>query len=334
MRRLVWIALLCVTAWCGWWVFASQNLSRGVEIWFDDRRAEGWQADLSGVQINGFPFQLNATIDAPALVDPDTGVAFSTSRLILSAPAWWPGYVTLNLPQDGMMFATPRTKRTVLISSGIAKMRLKPSSALELESLTLSSGPVQVKSGEQELIGAQGIELGLMQNENQPNLYSVTANVAALRPGADQRRVLRVPEALPDTYESLVLDMKVLLTRPIDRSTLEVARPQPERVDLKLAEAEWGPMLLRTSAALDISETGLATGDISFQARNWRDMLTLLEAAGVIPASAKPQAENILTMLANGSGNPDTLDVALVARDGRLFLGFIPVAEISPLRLP
>ena len=334
MRRMIWILLFGAAIWSTWWLFASYNLSREINAWFDARRADGWQADLRGVHISGFPFHLNATIEAPALGDPQTGLAFDAGVLTFSAPAWWPGYVTLDLPQDGINFATPRAKSTLIIKSGRAEMRLHPGEALELQSLVLSSAAWQVDVFGDRKLSADGLDVTLTQDAEEASAYRLTASVAGLRPAATARTALRVPQAVPESFDSLQLDLKVRLTRPIDIQTLEVSRPQPQQLDLTLADATWGPMQLRAAASLQIDDRGLANGAMSFQARNWRGMLDLLENAELLPQQARPQFENILGMIANGGGNADALDIAFEARDGRLFLGFIPVAQLAPVRIP
>ena len=334
MRRLVWILLFGAALWSAWWLFASQSLTREINAWFDARRAEGWQADLRGLSVTGFPFRLDAVIEAPALGDPQTGLAFETRRLSASAPAWWPGYVTLSLPGDGIHFATPRAKSTLHMNSGIAELRLKPGEALELQSLVLTSGPWQVEIDGDRKFGADGLNMKIDQDEESAALYHFTADISQLRPAPSTRATFRVPKALPPSFDRLQLDFRARLSRPLDIQTLEVSRPQPQQIDLTLADASWGPMQLRATAALQMDAQGLATGDLSFQARNWRDMLALLENANFLPQQARSQIESVLTMIANGGGNPDTLDMGFDVRDGRLFLGFIPVGQLAPVRIP
>lgn len=334
MRRVIWLCLLAAALWSGWWVFAITSLRDGLADWFEEQRRAGWQADYSDIETSGFPFKLDARVVDLALADPQTGVAFRTPELRLSATAWWPGYVTLNLPRDGMDFASPRGSLQIVVEDGAADLRLKPGRGLEVESMSVTASTWSINTAQGQMMAADGLESAIVQNEETPEQYSFAVDVLNLRPGASQRVALGVPDVFPASYDSFLLDMTVRFDRPIDRRAIEKARPQPRRIDLRVAEAAWGALLIRAAAALDVSDRGLASGDVSLQARNWRDMLDLVQNAGKIDRPFRMQIENILSALARGGGNPDTLDLALELEDGTAFLGFIPVTKIPPLLLP
>lgn len=333
MLRLIWLFVIPAVLWCGWWALASSGLRTGTELWLEDRRAEGWQADASAISVKGFPTALTLTLDNPALADPDTGVAFSTDSLQLETPAWWPGHVTTTLPGGSFEVASPTLRHQIAIENGDAKLRLRPGAALELEHAGVTSGAWQVKAPAGTLWGASSLEVTAQQSSEIAEQYQFVANAPTLAPGQLIRRTLRIPADWPVAFDSLTAEGVVTFDRPIDRRAIEEKRPQPRAIDLKLAEAVWGELSLRTSANLVVSEQGLATGDISFQARNWQEILKLAEVAGVLPAALIPQFENVLGTLARGGGNPDALDLAVKVQDGAIFLGFIPLGQLPPLAL-
>ncbi len=330
MERLIWMITVFVLVWTGWWFFAAQSLQSGLDQWFADRRTEGWQADNSDIQSSGFPFTLQKTLVAPALADPETGVAFSTSALTFSAPAWWPGYVTVSFPNDDIVMASPKGRQVINSDGARAEMRLKPGSALELEEMALTSGAWSLTAPEGSLMAARGLTLRIHENENVALAYDVTFDAPAFQPGTIPRNRLRIPSDWPIAFDNLSLDATVAFDRVIDRATIEDARPQPTRVELHLLEAVWGTLLLRASTDLKVSPEGMLNGDLSLQARNWRALLDLAHSAGTVPPALLPQLESILQALAQGTGNPDTIDVTLSLRDGRMFLGFIPLGP-APL---
>lgn len=333
MRRLLWLVGVFALIWSGWWFFAATSLQTGIAQWFEDRRAEGWQADLADTHISGFPTSIGVKLIDPVLADPETGVAFETSTLDISAPAWWPGYVNVLFPPEGMVFATPQGRRTLQTTQASADLRLRPGAALEVEESALTSGPWNLTAPEGSLMAAQGLTLRMQQSQTTAAQYDVTFDAPAFQPGSLPREALRVPATWPIAFDSLALDMTVLLDRPIDRTTLEDARPQPRRIDLRLVEAVWGTLSLRSAATLDVTEAGVLDGTVSLQARNWRDMLDLAQTAGTLPDALRPQVENILGALARGGGNPDTLDLELTLRDGTAFIGFIPLGPVPRLIL-
>ncbi|MEM9578461.1 MAG: DUF2125 domain-containing protein [Pseudomonadota bacterium] len=325
MRRLIRGVTVFALIWAGWWVFASHSLQASMEQWLSDRRAEGWQAETSGIESSGFPFFLQKTLVAPALADPETGVAFSTSALELRAPVLWPGYVTLSFPPDEIVLASPQGQQAINAEGARAELRLKPGTALELEEMALTSGAWSLTAPEGSLMAAQGLTLRLRQNEDLALAYDLTFEAPAFQPGTIPRSALRIPADWPLAFDTLSLDATVVFDRVIDRAIIEEARPQPTRLDLRVLEAVWGTLLLRASTDLNVSPDGRLTGDLSLQARNWRGLLDLADAAGTVPPALLPQIESVLQALAQGTGNPDTIDVTLSLRDGRAFLGFIPL---------
>ncbi len=330
MRRLIWLAVVFVLVWSGWWFFASSSMKNGIDVWLSDRRAEGWQAEVVETRTGGYPFALEAIMVSPVLADPDSGVAFSASQLEIAAPAWWPGYVSVTFPQDNMVFASPLLRHTVQAQTAIADFRLHPGTALEVEELALRSGTWVLATPQGSLMGADGLTLSMLQAPDDPNRYSFVLDAPAFEPGRLPRSALRVPEDWPVAFDSLALAMEITFDRPFDRTTLEDARPQPRRVDLELAEAQWGALSLLGAATLDVAPGGLLSGEVSLQARNWQDILTLAETAGALPPELRPQLERVLGALARSSGNPDNIDAALTLRDGRIFVGFIPLGR-APL---
>lgn len=330
MRRLIWLAVLFAALWSGWWYFASVSLQIGLEAWLADRRAEGWQAEVSEMTASGYPMSLKTTLRNPVLADPETGLALAASGLELQAPAWWPGYVTVVWPQDAITVASPTMRNEILAEAAQANLRLRPGTALEVEEMALRSGPWTVSAPQGSLFAAAGLTLNMRQDPDVRARYTFALDAPAFEPGTVPRVALRIPSDWPVAFDSLMLDMTITFDRAIDRQTLETARPQPRRVDLALAEAQWGALLLRSAAALDVAPGGVLTGTLSLQARNWREMIALAEAGGALPSALRTQAENILGALARGSGNPETIDVELTVRDGTFFLGFIPLGP-APL---
>ena len=333
MRRFVWLVIILAALWGGWWAFAAQNLRSGTALWLEDRRSEGWQAEATTTEVSGFPLALTLMLENPELADPETGVAFSTALLRLDSPAWWPGHVAMTLPAQSFQIASPEERRIVAFENAQANLRLRPGTALELEHSGVTSGPWQLSSPDGTIWGAGGFELSVQQSTDAATQYALSVNAPTFTPGGVIRSALRVPQDWPIAFDSLTIEGLVNFDRPIDRRAVEERRPQPRQIDLELAEAVWGTLSLRASAQLTVSEQGLATGQMSFQARNWQEILALAETAGVLPVALRPQLEKVLSALARGGGNPDAIDLTLNVRDSAIFLGFIPLGELHPLIL-
>ncbi|MCV3270628.1 DUF2125 domain-containing protein [Roseobacter sinensis] len=327
MPRIMWAGVLLALAWGGWWLWAAAAAERAVERWVADRRAEGWQAEYARLDLGGFPLRFDAEVLLPALADPQTGVALTASALSVSAPAWWPGDVTVLLPEDAITLASPEGRATLLMQGARADMQLRPGAALELERLELASGPWSLGGPNGQVLLAEDLSIIMEQDPTEPRRYVLSAGAAAFQPGSVPRAALRVPESWPVSFDSFTLQMRAEFDRVWDRRAVEVSRPQPRRIEIALAEAVWGTLELRAAADLTIDAEGVPEGTLSLQARNWQQILTLAERAGLLPAALVPQAQSVLQALAAASGDPQAIDATLTLRDGLVLLGFVPLGS-------
>ena len=55
MGRLIIFILVAAGLWMGYWAFGSISLERALKAWLDDRRAEGWVAEVESIDVSGFP---------------------------------------------------------------------------------------------------------------------------------------------------------------------------------------------------------------------------------------------------------------------------------------
>ena len=127
--------------------------------------------------------------------------------------------------------------------------------------------------------------------------------------------------------------MTVAFDKPWDLSAIEDARPQPRRIELKLAEARWGRLELQAAGEVTVDAAGIPTGEITVKARNWRDILRLAVDSGALPQGFAGTLEDGLALVSQMAGNPKTLDIPLGLRDGRVLLGPVPLGPAPVLRL-
>ncbi|MEY8839893.1 DUF2125 domain-containing protein, partial [Cribrihabitans sp. XS_ASV171] len=205
-----------------------------------------------------------------------------------------------------------------------ADLHLAPGVALELERMALTSGPWTLREEEEPLAEAERLVLEMVQTET-PETYRIAASADGFTPGTTLRQVLRPSSALPRSFETAQAEMTVTFDKPWDRSALEDRRPQPQRIDLRLAELHWGELRLFATGSLTVDEQGVPTGEIAIKAENWREMLAMAQASGALPPRAVEPAARVLGMLAGLGGNPAALDAQLNFRDGYVALGPIPL---------
>ena len=123
MRRLIkWVIVLAVL-WSGWWAVASFGAQRGLSGWIDANRSIGLQGEVSQ---GGFPFQIRSQLQDVVLRNPESAVAVRADSLVVSAPTYWPGDVTAELPQTPISIETAAGIIVLKFSDANAGLRLTP----------------------------------------------------------------------------------------------------------------------------------------------------------------------------------------------------------------
>lgn len=330
MLRVTKLLLAAALLWSLYWMAAGWGLRNGIGNWFNEQQRQGWQAEYSSLNSSGFPSHHTTRISQPTLADPGTGTAWRADWLEIESPAIWPGRQTLRFaptPQRLSYF-----DQTVVIDAQDlqARLHLTPGLALGLEEMALSSDAWRISNDGRTVMQADSLKLGMTQTAD-TNRYQLLANASGFAPGSELRAMLAATDTLPGSFETLTLDMEVTFDTRWDRSALELRRPQPRRIQLKLADAHWGALRLKATGEVDIDEAGIPTGEIALKIENWRQMLVMAEGAGALPANARDGIERVLGLFAGFGGNPNDLDTKLNFRGGYINLGPIPLGPAPRL---
>ena len=100
MSKLLAAVIAAALFWSGYWLIGAQAARRGVEAWFEARRAEGWAAGYADLSVWGFPNRFDVTLDAVELSDPEAGLAWSAPYFQLFALSYRPHHVIAVWPHE------------------------------------------------------------------------------------------------------------------------------------------------------------------------------------------------------------------------------------------
>lgn len=310
--------------WSLYWFGAGYVVRSSISGWFAVQSERGWQAEYSRIETSGFPVLHATMLHNPVLADPASGAAWRADWLVIESPALWPGRQALHFP--AMPQRLSYLDQTVVITADDLKARLflAPGRTLELEELALESGNWLINSDQGPLVAADSLIMAMTQSET-AETYALELDATAFAPGLSLRRAVSSNTALPDSFETLRVEMKVTFDRAWDRRALEDSRPQPRRIDLELADAHWGTLRLRAAGDLSVDEHGLPSGILTLKADNWREMLRMAQEARALSPQAAQGAERVFGMLAGLGSDPDALEVKLSFRDGLVAIGPLPL---------
>jgi len=321
MRFLLAVILVAATAWAGYWLLGAQAIERGLRGWLDARVAEGWVVSVDDLRTAGFPNRFDTTLDHIEMADPATGWAWQAPFFQILALSYRPSHVIAVWP-DRQTLATPLQRIDIASDPMRGSMVFAGGNAFTLDRATITASDVALVSTMDWQAAMADSQLAVRRTPARAgHSYDIafSATDLALPDGVAAR--LGQGAMVGDTVQRLSIDAQIAFDAPWDRRAIEERRPQPRRIDLSLARASWGGLDLRIAGALDVDDAGIPTGSITIKATNWREMLAMAQAAGVIPANLGRLVEGGLTQIARMNGNPDTLDVPLRFADGRISLG-------------
>ena len=324
MGRLIVFILVASLLWMGWWAFGSTALERTLSAWIDDRRAEGWAADVSDVSVAGFPNRFDTTLTEVRLTDPETGLAWQAPFLQLLALAYRPNQVIAVLPEthvlstpfQTMSFSSDRTRGSIFLGA---------SADLPLDRSTFIAENLRVSSTLGWEASLAEVRFATEPVPARKDAHRIGAEITSFDPSEEVRAALDPAGLLPSEIELFRLDMDMGFDAPWDRRAIEVARPQPTDLDLNELWAEWGTVTFRAAGELTIDENGVAEGEIDIRAVEWRRILDMAVSSGLLSDSFRPAIESALELVAGLSGQPDTLDAPLSFQQGFVSFGPIPL---------
>ncbi|MDD9716881.1 DUF2125 domain-containing protein [Dinoroseobacter sp. PD6] len=331
MKWLLGITVTAALAWCAYWYLGASALERNLTAWFEDRRAEGWQAEYSDLSVRGFPNRFDTELTDPAFADPETGLAWQAPFFQLLALSYQPNKVIAVFPNTQEIL-TP-FGRTQLDSTQMrGSLHLGAAAGMPLRSAVFVADAPEFTAGEARL-RAQTLRLAMRETEGTDLTYDIGLEALSLAPPVALKRRLDPGDLLPPALETLRLDAVIRFDREWDLRALEDRRPQPTAITLNEARAAWGPLGLRAAGALDIDAQGRGTGEITIKATNWEEILRLAERSGLVPPAVLPLLETGLRALAGLSGPETSIDVPLTFRDGQMRLGFLNLGQGPRFRL-
>ncbi|MGX0975727.1 hypothetical protein ACSSVY_001437 [Roseovarius sp. MBR-51] len=332
MRFLLAMIVIAALGWSGYWFLGQSGLNRGFETWFDLRRAEGWVAETSDITVQGFPNRFDTGFSDLVLADPETGLAWEADFFQILALSYQPNHVIAVWP-NSQLISTPQEKFRIESRDMRASLRIAPDTRLAPERATLTAEYLQITPLERQDENTALTSLTLAAERQMETEYRLGLTAEGLTLSPPWRAQLDPQGRLPTQISGLHADLTVSFDKLWDRSAIEQARPQPTAINLRLADAKWGQLHLQAAGDVTVTPEGLPEGEITLKARNWREMLQIAAQTGVIPESMLGTLDSGLSLMAQMSGNPNTLDVPLTFRNGRIFLGPIPIGPAPVLRL-
>ena len=319
MRALLWVTVVLAALWGGWWVVGSRGAEAAAAGWFADQAAQGREASYETLAVRGFPSRFDLTITAPRLADPVSGLGWRAPFAQVFAMSWKPWHLIAALP-GGQVFATPEGDITLQAERMLGSLMMVPGPDLALSEAVVEGDTLGLEPAVAGVSGASRAVASIRAEGSRTNGYrlGLALRDLALMPA------LVEGTGLAPTVGEVQLDAIVALSAPLDRHAGDT-RPALRLVDLREARVLWGDLKLHGKGEFAPDAAGFAAGRVDLRVENWRHLPPFLAAFGVITADFAPALERGLEVMATQGGDPSVLVVPLVAKDGRISLGPMPL---------
>ncbi|MBT0955877.1 DUF2125 domain-containing protein [Alphaproteobacteria bacterium KMM 3653] len=332
MRWLFRIALIAAALWGGYWFIGAKGLEKAASTWGAERRAEDWQAEWSDATVRGFPNRFDLQLTDVQLADPGTGWVWTAPFFQVLSLSYKPNHLILVWP-DTQSLQTPQQRLDITGEEMRGSVVLRPGTALALDRAAFVFRGVGVTSDQGWVLSMDEARLGTQTIDSTPHARAIGFEAKTLSPPLALMEALSEIADLPRSLEAVRLSAEVTFDADWDRAAIEHRRPQPRAIDLKLAEATWGQLQLKATGEMTVDEGGLPTGDLLIKATNWRDILAIGVATGAVPQELSGLIERALSLVSQLAGHPETLDIPISFRDGRIFAGPVALGPAPVLHL-
>ena len=301
MRTLFFVVAVLAALYGGYWFVGSSQVESRAEAALADLEARGWAVDYAELDTTGFPSRFDTTVTDLSLASPDGRLAWAAPFFQVLALSYRPHEVIAVWPPEQRL--TVASQPIEIASQGLrASATVGLSGDLPLDHATLEGGLSAVSSGAGWGFGLDGLLAAIRRAGTAAATYDVFLEARGLRPAT-----------VSASLGLLRLDAAVTLDAPLD---LRLQEP-PRLVGLAIREARLaqGDVALTASGELAPDAQGFLAGTVVLTAENWRGLLDLLEAAGVLIHDQAPFLQGALEELAQGS---DRIEVPVTFRDGQV----------------
>lgn len=325
MRWLLAIVVVAAGAWFAWWWVAAGLFERAVSGWLAERAAAGWVAEAEDIGVQGFPTRLYMIVSGLDLASPEGGWAWSAEEFQILTLPYRPNHIIAVLPGAQVLstpYETARFGAEVLRGSVV----FEPDTALALDRSSFEIGRMAIAGDTGWEAGIESARLATRQAEGErPFAHDVVFSAEEVALPRHWTAEVAGLDLLPEAIESLRFDLTLDYDRPWDRPAIEAGNPILQAVRVRDATITWGELDLRGQGRLTTDARGFAEGRIDLRARNWRGMLDIAEASGMIGAGLAGTLRTGLDLIARLSGDRNALNVPLDFEGGQMRLGPIAI---------
>ncbi|MHA3913688.1 DUF2125 domain-containing protein [Halovulum sp. GXIMD14793] len=333
MRKLFYAILLAALAYSGYWLAGSTAQKAALQGWLDQQAARGWVAEAEDISVTGYPNRFDAIVSTLELADPSWGWAWSAPEFQVLALSYKPNHIIAVWPPQQRITTD---YETIEVTSDLMRgsVRFAANTGLALQETRIELKNVEIAS---TLNYTGGVKDGLLAirrlpKEDDTHPYEIVFDTKEYRLAEPIKQALDPANALPPALEVMNIRAIPVFDGVWDRAAIEGRKPQLTQLRIPKLQFTWGRLDLTLEGTLDVDADGFAMGRMTLEAKNWEEIVDLSERAYWITPKLAASLKTGLAVVAQASGDPNTLNVPLTFQDGEMRLGPVPLGRAPVLR--
>lgn len=323
MRALLVTVLVAATLWGGYWFVGSRAMERAADGWFAAQSSGPIIAQRSGLSVAGFPNRFDLTVTEPKLTDTRSGITWQAPFAQVFMMSWKPWHIIATLPQTQTL-SLPGQEVTLTSTLIQGSLVFIPGTDLTLDRTAIAGDGLAVTSSAGWEAAAASLRFGTRRAPDSATAQELGLDLTTLTPPANFRAALAPLSDLPEQIDQIRLDAVLGLTAPIDRHAAET-RPQLTALRLREGLIRWGDLILSAKGDLTAAADGTPEGRIDIRIDQWRKLIPVLLATGVITQENSQTVTRALELYAQQGDDPESLTVPLTFAKGAMILGPLPL---------
>ena len=320
MRFLVGGIFALLAAWGGYW-YVGQRAIEGQIAAFLAQSPGGLIIEQSGYDVAGFPSRFDLTVTAPRVTDSATGWGWSAEFAQVFAMTWKPWHLIAALPHSQTV-ETPFGAAQLDSSRFMASVRVAPDRAAGIEEVVVQVDAPVLSAPMLPKISAETVVIALKHEVTQGFAYRFGVQIAQLTP------LVAAPKG--GNLTAARLDVVLHTAAALDR-TAAISLPEVTQIDLEALSLQWGTVSVVGDGRVMQAVDGHAEGEIALKVQDWRGLPDALADFGLLRRDIAPTVLRALELIAKQKGNPEVLDLPLIFRSGRMYLGPLPLGAAPML---
>jgi len=323
------LLLLAGGALAGTWVWAAGAVQDGYGTWRAERRADGYSFQNAEPEVAGFPTAVRATLREPVVTAPQ-GWRWQGPVVIGEADVLSPFTVRVTAPGTHTLRTVDGRQLRADAQEAQGRVLLKPEGGARSGQITLRQVRLDGLPAGPTRAAALFVALGPERRPpDGPRELDVTLETDGLE----------LPRQLETAFGRSIDRLAVRGTligrapREISRAELQAWRRRGGRIAVDHLDLTWAPVSLKGDGTLTLDSRLRPQGTLDVAIRGLGPALDELAAAGRIDRGAVTYAK--LAIAALGSRDEATgetrVDVPLSFRDGRIYLGPVPLGRLAPV---